>query len=144
MGQSVIINDMSNNMKNQDPNCKRFGGVKNFSEWLERIKPEKRELVMELYDLVRGAFSDFEESIKWGNPCFSFEGAKRCYIAEQASYLHMGFYNGAFLSNPDGVIEGTGKHLRHIKVRELTPNMAARIADAVRQSASLPTSASSR
>jgi hypothetical protein len=41
-----------------------------------------------------------------------------CYIAPQQEYANLGFYYGAVLPDPEGLLEGTGKNLRHVKVRE--------------------------
>jgi len=40
-----------------------------------------------------------------------------CYIAVQKDYANLGFYYGADLPDPQGLLEGTGKKLRHVKVR---------------------------
>ena len=40
------------------------------------------------------------------------------YIAVQDSHVNLGFYHGASLPDPSGLLEGTGKNLRHIKVRD--------------------------
>ena len=42
------------------------------------------------------------------------------YIAVQASHVNLGFYHGASLLDPDGLLEGTGKQLRHVKIRDLS------------------------
>jgi hypothetical protein len=42
-----------------------------------------------------------------------------CYIAPQREYVNLGFYYGAHLSDPKSLLEGTGKNLRHIKVRDV-------------------------
>ncbi len=41
-----------------------------------------------------------------------------CYIAPQKNHVNFGFYYGADLSDPDGLLEGTGKLLRHVKIRD--------------------------
>jgi hypothetical protein len=42
-----------------------------------------------------------------------------CYIAPQKAHVNLGFYYGAKLKDPNNLLEGTGKLLRHIKVRSL-------------------------
>ena len=42
------------------------------------------------------------------------------YIAVQDSYVNLGFYYGASLTDPSGLLEGTGKKLRHVKVRDVS------------------------
>ena len=39
------------------------------------------------------------------------------YIAPQSKHVNLGFYRGASLADPEGLMEGTGKALRHVKVR---------------------------
>ena len=34
--------------------------------------------------------------------------------------MNLGFYHGAFLNDPAGLLEGTGRKLRHVKVRNMT------------------------
>jgi hypothetical protein len=42
-----------------------------------------------------------------------------CYIGAHREHVNLGFYYGAELPDPKGLLEGTGKKLRHIKVREV-------------------------
>ena len=41
-----------------------------------------------------------------------------CYISTQKDDVNLGFYYGAELSDPEGLLQGTGKLLRHVKIRE--------------------------
>jgi len=41
------------------------------------------------------------------------------YIAVFKAHLNLGFYYGAGLPDPKGMLEGTGKNLRHVKLRDL-------------------------
>jgi len=38
------------------------------------------------------------------------------YIGVQKSHLNLGFYHGASLKDPAGLLEGAGKRLRHVKI----------------------------
>lgn len=42
-----------------------------------------------------------------------------CYIGAHSDHVNLGFYYGAQLPDPEGLLEGTGKKLRHIKVRDV-------------------------
>jgi hypothetical protein len=42
-----------------------------------------------------------------------------CYIGTHSAHVNLGFYYGAGLPDPEGLLEGTGKKLRHIKVRDV-------------------------
>lgn len=42
-----------------------------------------------------------------------------CYIAALKERINLGFYYGADLPDPDNLLEGSGKSLRHIKISKL-------------------------
>ena len=41
------------------------------------------------------------------------------YIMPMRGYVNLGFYQGALLADPQRLLEGTGKGLRHAKIRSL-------------------------
>src|SRR5207244_11170408 len=41
-----------------------------------------------------------------------------CYISAQRDDVNLGFYYGAELPDPEALLQGTGKLLRHVKIRE--------------------------
>ena len=64
--------------------------------------------------------------VPWGNQKIAGYGvgAKKMsehfsYLAPQKAHVNLGFMYGADLPDPDGLLEGTGKLMRHIKIRSL-------------------------
>jgi len=55
------------------------------------------------------------------------------YIGVQGSHVNLGFYHGASLSDPDGLLEGTGKELRHIKIRSVADAGRAGVTELLNQ-----------
>lgn len=41
-----------------------------------------------------------------------------CYIALATKHVNLGFLEGARLDDPEGVLEGEGKQMRHIKIKK--------------------------
>ena len=41
------------------------------------------------------------------------------YIAVHATHVNLGFYHGAVLTDRAGLLEGTGKRLRHLRLRDV-------------------------
>lgn len=85
---------------------------------VEQISLQLRELIIEIYPVVVEVPWPKQRIIGYG------VGPKKmsehfCYIAAQREYVNLGFYYGAELSDPEGLLEGTGKKLRHIKVRDV-------------------------
>jgi hypothetical protein len=78
----------------------------------------KRQLAMELREIIRGKQSDFEENIKWGQLTFSKDNKNIAFIYTYpgTNYINLGFFKAVHLSDPDKLFEGTGKEMRHIKI----------------------------
>ena len=55
------------------------------------------------------------------------------YIAAQRSYVNLGFYHGAMLPDPDGLLEGTGKRLRHVKIGDVATASSPAVARLLRR-----------
>ena len=73
-----------------------------------------------LVDLVRATVNDSTEAIYHASPKFCVaDGRVFCYVAAFSSHVNLGFIEGAMLAVPDGLLEGTGKGLRHVKVLAL-------------------------
>ena len=71
----------------------------------------------ELRALVMRAAPGASESIKWGMPVFSLNGLL-CYLRPTSAYVRFGFYGHAIhFDDPEGVLEGTGVAMRHVKIR---------------------------
>lgn len=47
------------------------------------------------------------------------------YVAPQTRHVNLGLYHGATAADPSGLLEGTGKRLRHVKIRSLAEATAA-------------------
>lgn len=58
------------------------------------------------------------QTVKWGWPCWQGNGliVSLCVMKK---YVNLQFFRGAHLEDPDGLLEGTGKDLRHIKLRKV-------------------------
>ena len=81
-------------------------------DWLKRIPSPQREILSELRQLIHDNAPQLKERVKWS--LLWYEGTGNViYIACQSSY---GVCNGAHLENPDGLMEGMGKDMRHVKV----------------------------
>ncbi len=73
-----------------------------------------------LRSLVLAAAPNLREVIKWGSPVY--EGNKQVmWIKAQKKHLTFGFFRGSELAqaDPQGLLEGSGKSMRHLKIRTL-------------------------
>ena len=93
---------------------------KTLDQWLEGCSQEHREIAQAIRELVLETDPELTESIKWGNPCYEKKSGRVVYIASMVDrYVTLGLWNGANLTDPKGLIEGTGAKMRHVKVRSL-------------------------
>ncbi|MBI5153805.1 DUF1801 domain-containing protein [Candidatus Poribacteria bacterium] len=75
-----------------------------------------RPVLEALRALVRKAAPAAGEAIKWGMPTYAQNGLL-CYLSVTKNHVLLGFYRGVELHDPGGLLEGTGKGMRHVKVR---------------------------
>jgi hypothetical protein len=88
--------------------------------FFERLPRPQRGLAEALRRIVLSAAPGIDESIMWGNPWYG-KGAGMagavCYISVHKNHVNFGFPQGASLTDAGGVLEGTGKGMRHVKIR---------------------------
>lgn len=96
-----------------------------FDDLVRGLDPNIEEICRSLRDLILRLDPDAVEVVRLGDNAASYGlGPKKmseayAYIMPKAAYVNLGFYNGAALADPAGLIEGTGKRLRHVKVRSI-------------------------
>ncbi len=60
-----------------------------------------------------------EKSVWWGwGPSKMKDGY--AYAMPHKTHVNFGFFQGAILPDPEGLLEGTGKRLRHVKISDAT------------------------
>ncbi|MBS0335194.1 MAG: DUF1801 domain-containing protein [Proteobacteria bacterium] len=76
-----------------------------------------RQLARPWFEAMRGCGDDVRELLQDGWPTACVEDAAFAYVAAFAAHLNIGFYQGSALPDPAGLLEGSGKRMRHVKVR---------------------------
>lgn len=91
-------------------------------QFLATYREDVRDICLDLRSLVAEVLPDAEEILFEGYKNFSYgvEGGRRdqdliCYIAPFKTSANLGFFRGALLPDPNGLLTGTGKLLRHVK-----------------------------
>lgn len=78
--------------------------------------PELRKVVAALRSFVKGIVPGAKETVNsWGVPTFENE-APFCIYMVGKKHVTFGFHFGTSLPDPKGLLEGTGKNLRHVKL----------------------------
>jgi hypothetical protein len=119
---------------------KRKAQKRNFTveELLRGRTPQVRRWVGSLRRLVRAAAPQADERVYsgWRLIAYDHKGLF-CYIAPLKNGVNLGFYRGARLPDPEGLLEGTGKGLRHVKIRAAADLRPATLKKLVRAASQL-------
>ena len=122
--------------------------VRLIDDCVRRGNPALRAVANELRKLVRKTVPEAREAVNpWGIPMFELNGAL-CLLMVGKEHVTFGFPRGASLSDPEGLLEGTGKNMRHVKLREVAQvgdaNLRRLIAEAAALNRETPLTASMR
>ena len=82
--------------------------------WFQAQPEQQSELLSLLRRLVKSVDGGFSEELKWGRPCYALDRMV-CYLHTTKSHVNLGFEQGARMTDPQGLLQGTGKSMRHIK-----------------------------
>lgn len=66
---------------------------------------------------MRSQGPDVHELLHDGQPTACIDGVALGYVNAFKRHVNVGFFLGASLSDPTGLLEGTGRFMRHVKVR---------------------------
>lgn len=89
--------------------------------WLARQIPELGDLAREWFARFRACGDDVRELVHDGCPVACVADAPFGYVNVFTAHVNVGFYRGAFLPDPAGLLQGSGKRMRHVKLRPGTP-----------------------
>ena len=94
------------------------GASKEVSEYINNLPEDKKEIVKVLREIILSVYPSLNESLKQKQQVYSKKG-DICYIFPTAGHVNLGFYKGTELKDPKKMLEGTGKTMRHIKIKSL-------------------------
>jgi hypothetical protein len=69
------------------------------------------------FEVMRSCGGDVRELLHDGHPTACVKDAAFAYVNAFKAHVDVGFFRGAELSDPEGLLEGTGRFMRHVKLR---------------------------
>jgi hypothetical protein len=88
-------------------------------EYLRDKNLRLEEVVTRLRALVKKSVPKVKEGVNpWHIPIFESNGPI-CYYMAGKNHITLGFIRGTSLPDPEGLLEGTGKNLRHVKIKSV-------------------------
>lgn len=88
-----------------------------YAEWKKDQSLKNRRLIGALERIIEGVSPEWQRFVKWGQGCWVNEGVPKVYLHTEPDHVQLGFYYGVKMKDPDKLLVGSAKHVRHVKVR---------------------------
>jgi hypothetical protein len=85
--------------------------------WMNRHSGDFGTIARYWFEVIRNCGDDVLELLHDGCPTACVDDAAFAYVNAFKSHVNVGFFRGAELSDPKRLLEGTGKFMRHVKLR---------------------------
>jgi hypothetical protein len=85
--------------------------------WLDAQPSPLGSIARTWFTRMRQSGADVRELMHDGCPTACVQDAPFAYVNAFKAHVNVGFFHGAALADPAGLLEGTGKYMRHVKVK---------------------------
>jgi hypothetical protein len=107
----------------------RFNGAAErdpaIDRWMKQHAGELGSIARQWFELMRNCGDEVRELLHDGCPVACLGDAPFGYVNAFASHVNVGFFQGAALPDPAGLLQGNGKFMRHVKLKPGMPINAA-------------------
>jgi hypothetical protein len=85
--------------------------------WLAEHPGELGAIAKRWFEVMRKCGNDVRELLHDGAPTVCVEGAGFAYVDAFKAHVNVGFFRGAEIADPEGLLQGDGRFMRHVKLR---------------------------
>lgn len=85
--------------------------------WMHEHPGELGAIAERWFEAMRDCGDDVRELLHDGHPTACVGDAAFAYVNAFTAHVNVGFFRGAEHADPDGLMEGTGRFMRHVKLR---------------------------
>ncbi len=85
--------------------------------WLQAQSGSLGDIARHWFFCMQSCGDEVRVLLHDGQPTACVEDAAFAYVAIYTAHINVGFFLGAELSDPAGLLQGTGKFMRHVKIR---------------------------
>lgn len=96
------------------------GGVRRdpaIEGWMRDQPGELGAIARRWFEVMRRCGEDVRELLHDGHPTACIGDAAFAYVNVFSAHVNVGFFRGAELADPAALLEGSGKFMRHVKLR---------------------------
>lgn len=86
-------------------------------KWFESHSDVLGMIARSWFEVMRGCGEDVRELLHDGHPTACVGEAAFGYVNAFTAHVNVGFFRGAELADPRVLLEGTGKFMRHVKLK---------------------------
>jgi len=84
--------------------------------WMRQHPGELGAVAERWFAAMRGCGDEVRELLHDGHPTACVGDAAFGYVNAFRAHVNVGFFRGAEIADPNGLLEGTGKFMRHVKL----------------------------
>ena len=84
--------------------------------WMREHSGELGRIAQRWFEVMRERGDDVRELLHDGHPTACVGDAAFAYVNAFTAHVNVGFFCGAEIDDPQGLLEGTGKFMRHVKL----------------------------
>jgi hypothetical protein len=85
--------------------------------WMKRHSGELGAIAQQWFDVMRNCGDEVRELLHDGCPVACLGDVPFGYVNVFTSHVNVGFFQGASLPDPAHLLQGTGKFMRHLKLK---------------------------
>ena len=84
--------------------------------WMREHAGELGAIAQRWFEVMRGCGDDVRELLHDGHPTACVADAAFAYVNAFRAHVNVGFFRGAEIVDSEGLLEGTGRFMRHVKL----------------------------
>jgi len=94
--------------------------IKEVDQYIEILPEDIQAITNSLREIIFNSSPELKEEYKWSMPNYSYKGLV-CYRQASKKHVNLGFQKGNELEEKDihNVLQGTGKTMRHIRIKKM-------------------------
>lgn len=86
-------------------------------QWMKKHSDGLGAIACHWFEVMRKCGGDVRELLHDGCPTACVGEGAFAYVNAFKAHVNVGFFRGAEIADPKGLLEGTGKFMRHVKLR---------------------------
>ena len=99
--------------------------------WFKAHPEILRGIAREWFDIMRSCGPEVREIMHDGFPTACVGNAAFAHVATYSAHVNVAFFHGASLDDPQALLEGKGRYMRHVKIRPDSPVDQAALTDLI-------------